>query len=129
MRNLWARFKLWRSHRRAWRHYQRTGEAGESHPMTVLWYQARPEVRAMLITSMTILAEDFGLPPGTIFEVRLSHPTDYGRSQGIAWYTNREMQRPGYWVERDDTGYAPSLGVWIVERRAIPTKEPTYGDD
>ena len=32
------------------------------------------------------------LPPGTVFEIRAKIPSDYGRAQGLCWYTVAAMQ-------------------------------------
>lgn len=32
------------------------------------------------------------LPPGTVYEIRGKVRSDYGRSRGLAWYTNLHMQ-------------------------------------
>ena len=56
------------------------------------------------------------LPQGQRFDIRARIPRDYGRSHGIAWYTNATMQSDPEWMPADIRPgvYLPSEGYYHI---------------
>lgn len=58
------------------------------------------------------------LPPGTRFELRQRHATNYGRTHGMAWYHASTFADRKTWD--DIPGHDAELGVYIVARLTTP---------
>jgi len=64
-------------------------EYGNIMPISAETAKSLPEFKKLLKSLLRDAKKT--LPPGCRFEVRMKIPTDFGRSRGIAWYTNKEI--------------------------------------
>jgi len=84
-----------------------SGEAGRSIFVTASDYKLCKK----------LLIEDAmkNLPRGTIFEIRMPPPTDYGRTHQMAWYASEEMQQLAV-MPMADFVFQPHQGVLLGGR-------------
>lgn len=100
----------------------RTHECGEVMETYADWLQENPQLAQVMVDQLQRRAHQ-RLPRGTKYEIRAGAPSDFGRIQQIAWYSDQGMQwKPNLLIVDNEPypfsrlAWRESLGVFVLGR-------------